>query len=96
MGDTGSIALGGLVASIAVVTKLALLVPILGFAFVASSISVTLQVLYYKKTKKRIFKMAPLHHHFEKSGMNETKIVAIYIIITAIIAVISILAAIIL
>jgi phospho-N-acetylmuramoyl-pentapeptide-transferase len=92
MGDTGSMALGGLIASIAVVSKLALLIPILGVVFVASSISVSMQVLYYKKTKKRIFKMAPLHHHFEKSGMNETKIVAIYIIVTAVIAIISILA----
>ena len=95
MGDTGSIALGGLIASMAVVTRLSLLIPILGFMFVASSVSVTLQVLYYKKTKKRIFKMAPLHHHFEKSGMNETKIVAIYIIVTIILAVISVLATII-
>jgi len=91
MGDTGSLALGGLVACIGILTRLSLFIPIMGLAFVASSISVTLQVLYYKKTKKRIFKMAPLHHHFEKIGMNETKIVAIYMIITAILVVATVL-----
>jgi phospho-N-acetylmuramoyl-pentapeptide-transferase len=96
MGDTGSLALGGLLASIGIMSRLSLLIPILGMVFVASSVSVIVQVVYYKKTKKRIFKMAPLHHHFEKSGMNETKIVAIYIIITAIIGVISILCSLIL
>ena len=59
--------------------------------FVASAVSVIMQVAYYKLTKKRIFLMAPLHHHFEKKGMYETKIVAIYIIITAILGVTTIL-----
>jgi phospho-N-acetylmuramoyl-pentapeptide-transferase len=87
MGDTGSLGLGGLIASVAVTSKLSLFVPILGILFVLSAVSVLMQVFYYKRTKKRIFKMAPLHHHFEKSGMNETKIVAIYMIITAIVLV---------
>lgn len=91
MGDTGSLALGGLIASLAIFSRLTLFILVLGLIFVVTTISVAIQVLYYKKTKKRIFLMAPLHHHFEKKGMNETKIVAIYIIITAIIAVITIL-----
>lgn len=91
MGDTGSLSLGGLIATMGVVTRLSLFIPILGLLFVMSAISVTMQVLYYKKTKKRIFKMAPLHHHFEKSGMNETKIVAIYMIITAVLVSLSVL-----
>lgn len=91
MGDTGSLSLGGLIASLAVVTKLSLFVLILGIMFVLSAVSVIIQVAYYKKTKKRVFKMAPLHHHFEALGMNETKIVAIYIIITLIVGVVTIL-----
>ncbi|MBQ2863845.1 MAG: phospho-N-acetylmuramoyl-pentapeptide-transferase [Clostridia bacterium] len=82
MGDTGSLALGGFVAAICSVTKMYLLVPIMGLMFVLSAVSVIVQVLYFKATKKRIFLMAPLHHHFEKKGCYETKIVAIYIIIT--------------
>ena len=91
MGDTGSLALGGIICSMAVVTKLELFIPLLGLLFVVSALSVVMQVLYYKKTKKRIFKMAPLHHHFEKSGMNETKIVAIYMIVTAMLVTITVL-----
>ncbi len=90
MGDTGSMALGGLVCCLAVLTKLTLLIPILGLMFVVSSVSVIIQVLYYKKTKKRVFLMAPLHHHFEKKGWNETKIATIYIIITVFISVLTI------
>ena len=63
MGDTGSLALGGLIASLAVVTKLELIMPIIGLMFVLTALSDILQVGYYKKTHKRIFKMAPLHHH---------------------------------
>ena len=84
MGDVGSLAIGAMVASIACFTGLILYIPFLGVMFVVSTVSVILQVLYYKKTKKRIFLMAPLHHHFEKKGMNENKIVSIYIIITII------------
>ncbi len=88
MGDTGSLALGGLIACINIFTKQTLLIPILGIMFVVSSVSVILQVLKFKLTKKRMFLMAPFHHHLEKKGMNETKIVAIYIIITIIVGVI--------
>ena len=82
MGDTGSLALGALIACLACFNGQSLLIPILGLMFVLSTVSVILQVLYFKKTKKRIFLMAPLHHHFEKKGKYETKIVSIYIIIT--------------
>ena len=82
MGDTGSLAIGGMIAAIAAVSGLELIMPIIGIMFVLSVISDILQVAYYKKTKKRIFKMAPLHHHFEKLGVHENRIVAIYIVIT--------------
>ncbi|MDD4110607.1 MAG: phospho-N-acetylmuramoyl-pentapeptide-transferase [Clostridia bacterium] len=82
MGDTGSLALGGLLTSIAVFSKLTLLIPFIGIMFVLSALSVTIQVLYYKRTKKRIFLMAPLHHHFEKKGVYENRITFIYIVIT--------------
>ena len=91
MGDTGSLALGGLIASICISTKQILLIPILGVMFVVSCVSVILQVAYYKLRKKRIFLMAPYHHHLEKKGMNESKIVVIYIVITIMISVAGIL-----
>lgn len=88
MGDTGSLALGGLIACLNIFTKQTLLIPILGIMFVVSSVSVILQVLKFKLTKKRMFLMAPFHHHLEKKGMNETKIVTIYIVITIMVGVI--------
>lgn len=84
MGDTGSLALGGLIASLAVFSGLELIMPIIGIMFVLSAVSDILQVGYYKKTHKRIFKMAPLHHHFEQKGVHENRIVAVYIVITLI------------
>ncbi len=87
MGDTGSLALGGFLTSISVLTKLYLFIPLFGIMFVVTALSDVLQVGYYKLTKKRIFLMAPLHHHFEKKGWHETKIVAIYIILTSIVTV---------
>lgn len=88
MGDTGSLALGGLISCLNIFTKQTLLIPILGVMFVASSVSVILQVMKYKLTKKRIFLMAPYHHHLEKKGMHETKIVCVYIVVTIIVGVI--------
>lgn len=85
MGDTGSLALGGLIASLAVFSGLELIVAIIGILFVLTTLSDILQVAYYKKTKKRIFKMAPLHHHFEQLGVHENRIVTIYIIITLVV-----------
>lgn len=82
MGDTGSLALGGAIGSLAVMSKLSLYAPIIGFVYVITCISDVIQVAYYKKTKKRIFKMAPLHHHFEKQGVHENKIVSAYTLTT--------------
>jgi phospho-N-acetylmuramoyl-pentapeptide-transferase len=91
MGDTGSLALGGLVASISILSGNMLFIPILGIMYVLSSISVILQVLYYKKTKKRIFLMAPLHHHFQHKGWTEAKISYVYSLITALCGIICLL-----
>ena len=91
MGDTGSLALGGLITCLAVFSRQTMILPIICFVFVVSAVSVVIQVLHFKRTKKRIFLMAPLHHHFEKKGVNETKVVAIYIIVTIIASVISVM-----
>ena len=88
MGDTGSLALGGLLASVCAVTKTSLFIIPIGIMYVISSLSTILQVAYYKRTKKRIFLMAPFHHHLQMKGLNETKISNIYIIITFVISVI--------
>ena len=81
MGDTGSLALGGAIASLTIFSRNYFLIMIVGIMFVLTTLSVILQVVSYKLTKKRIFKMSPLHHHFEQST-HETKVVAIYIIVT--------------
>ena len=91
MGDTGSLALGSLVASVAVFSKLSLYIPILGIMFVLSAVSVIMQVAYYKLTKKRIFLMAPLHHHFEKKGVHEVRITVCYTLVTVFVGIVSIL-----
>ena len=82
MGDTGSLGLGGLIAALSIFTKFELMLPIIGIMYVLTACSDILQVAYYKKTHKRIFKMAPLHHHFERCGVHENRIVAIYIVVT--------------
>ena len=92
MGDTGSFTLGAALSVIVVVSRLQLLLIITGIMFLLTSISVILQVGSYKLRKKRIFKMAPLHHHFELKGVPETKIVAFYMLITVIACLIGILA----
>ena len=85
MGDTGSLALGGAVASIAIILKMPLYLAIVAFVCIIDTISVILQVIYFKITKgKRLFKMAPFHHHLELSGIKETKVVIIFWIVTAI------------
>ena len=91
MGDTGSLALGSLVASVAIFSGLELYLPILGILFVASSVSVILQVAYYKLTKKRIFLMAPLHHHFERKGVHEVRITLCYTLIGIVVGAVTIL-----
>lgn len=92
MGDTGSLALGGFVASTAYVLKMPLIILIVAFVYFAEVLSVMIQVTYYKKTGKRVFKMAPIHHHFELCGWPETKVVSIFSIVTAILCLIGILA----
>ncbi len=83
MGDTGSLALGGFIGITAVLSGLELLLPIMGIMFVLSALSDIIQVLHYKRTKRRVFLMAPLHHHFEKKGVHENRIVVVYIVVTA-------------
>lgn len=92
MGDTGSLALGGAIAAMAIFSRAVLLLPIMGACFVASAISVILQVVSYKLRRKRIFKMAPLHHHFELLGYSETRIVSMYMIMTTVLCLVSLLA----
>lgn len=75
MGDTGSLALGGALAAMAVLTKTELLLPIIGGVYVAETLSVIIQVISFKTTGKRVFRMSPLHHHFELLGWQETKVV---------------------
>ena len=87
MGDTGSLALGGFIAAVAMVLKQEVLLIIIGFVFVAEVCSVIIQVTYYKKTHKRIFKMAPLHHHFEMCGWSEEKVVSRFRLVGVILAV---------
>jgi len=76
MGDVGSLALGGAIGTVAVVIRQELLLPFIGGIFILEAVSVLLQVGSYKLRKKRIFKMAPLHHHFEQLGWSESKIIA--------------------
>ena len=82
MGDTGSLLLGGAIASIALYLKIPLILLVLALIPVIETISVIMQVAYFKKTGKRIFKMTPIHHHFELSGWNENKIVTIFSVAT--------------
>ena len=88
MGDTGSLALGGALGAIAVSTKHEIVLAIVGGLFVAEALSVIIQVLYFKRTGKRVFLMAPIHHHFEKRGWAEPQIVIRFWIISLILALI--------
>lgn len=91
MGDTGSLGLGALIATLAIVTRTTLYLPMLGIMFVLSSVSVIMQVSYYKLTKKRIFLMAPLHHHFEKKGIHEVRIAVAYTVVTFLVGIVVVL-----
>lgn len=82
MGDTGSLSLGALIAMVCATTGTILYLPIIGIMFVVSSLSVIIQVLHFKRTKRRVFLMAPFHHHLQHKGIHETKITFIYIVIT--------------
>lgn len=90
MGDTGSLLLGGVVVSMALYLKMPLILIIIALIPVVETISVILQVVYFKKTGKRIFKMAPLHHHFELSGWKENKVVTIFSLATLVLCIIGI------
>jgi phospho-N-acetylmuramoyl-pentapeptide-transferase len=88
MGDTGSLALGGALGAIAVATKHELVLAIVGGLFVVEALSVIIQVLYFKRTGRRVFLMAPIHHHYEKKGWAEPTIVIRFWIISLILALI--------
>lgn len=88
MGDTGSLMLGGVIAAMALVLKMPLLLIVIALIPVLETLSVMIQVTYYKKTGKRIFKMTPIHHHFELSGWSENKIVTVFSLITLILCVV--------
>ena len=88
MGDTGSLLLGGVISALALYLKIPLLLIVIALIPVLETLSVMLQVAYYKKTGNRIFKMAPLHHHFELSGWKESKVVIIFSAITLILCMI--------
>ena len=90
MGDTGSLALGGCLGAIAVCTKHEIVLAIVGGLFVAEALSVMIQVGYYKRTKKRIFLMAPIHHHFEKLGWAESTVVIRFWIVSLVLAILGV------
>ncbi|MGE4594358.1 MAG: phospho-N-acetylmuramoyl-pentapeptide-transferase [Gammaproteobacteria bacterium] len=89
MGDVGSLALGAILAVVAIIVRQEILFFLMSGVFVAETLSVILQVGYYKRTKKRLFLMAPLHHHFEKMGLSEPKIIVRFWMITLILILIS-------
>ena len=92
MGDVGSFTIGGALVAVAMVTQLSLLLPIIALAMVMSSVSDIIQIGYFKLTHgKRVFRMAPLHHHFELGGMPETRIVSMYTITTAVLCLIALM-----
>ncbi|MBN7774248.1 phospho-N-acetylmuramoyl-pentapeptide-transferase [Clostridium aminobutyricum] len=84
MGDTGSLALGGGLAAAAIIMNMELMLPIVGLIYVLEALSVLIQVVSFKTTGKRVFKMAPLHHHFELCGLKETQVVGLFWLFTLI------------
>lgn len=92
MGDTGSLALGGFVAATAYMMQMPIYIVIVGFIYLIEVVSVILQVSYFKMTGgKRIFKMAPIHHHFELCGWSETRVVAVFSIVTALLCLVALM-----
>ena len=89
MGDTGSLTLGGILGMIVIFLKQELLLPIAALVFIIEALSVMIQVFYYRRTKKRIFRMAPIHHHFEIGGIAETKVTIRFWIVTIITCIIA-------
>lgn len=92
MGDTGSLLLGGAIASMALYLKMPLLLIIIALVPVIETLSVIIQVKHFKKTGERIFKMTPIHHHFELSGWNENKIVSVFSLITLVCCIVGLFA----
>ncbi len=88
MGDTGSLLLGGVISAIALYLKMPLILLVIALIPVLETVSVIMQIMYFKKTGKRIFKMAPLHHHFELSGWKENKVVIVFSIVTLLLCII--------
>ena len=88
MGDTGSLFLGGVIVAMALYLKMPLILIVIALIPVIETLSVMIQVIYFKKTGKRVFKMAPIHHHFELSGWNENKIVIVFSLITLVLCII--------
>jgi phospho-N-acetylmuramoyl-pentapeptide-transferase len=91
MGDTGSLGLGGAIAALSILLRIPLWLPIFGGVYMAESISVILQVASFKLRGKRIFKMSPLHHHFELTGLPETKVVVMFMIVTVLLCLLTLL-----
>ena len=91
MGDTGSLMLGGVISGLALYLKMPLLLLIIALIPVLETISVMIQVAYFKKTRKRFFKMAPLHHHFELSGWKENKVVVVFSVATLLLCIIGLM-----
>lgn len=90
MGDTGSLAIGGLLGTIAVLGKFEFLLIAIGFVFVMETLSVIIQVTSFKLTGKRVFRMSPIHHHFELGGWNERKIVLVFGLVSAILSILAV------
>ena len=90
MGDTGSLAIGGLLGTLAILGKFEFLLIFIGGVFVIETLSVIIQVISFKTTGKRVFKMAPIHHHFEKLGWNEKKVVLVFSLVSLILSVIAV------
>lgn len=88
MGDTGSLALGGAVGAVAVMMKMPMFILIVGAIYVIETLSVVIQVVSFKLRGKRVFKMAPIHHHFELVGWRETKIVKVFVMATLLLCII--------
>ena len=88
MGDTGSLMLGGVISGLALYLEMPLLLLVIALIPVLETISVMIQVVYFKKTGKRFFKMAPLHHHFELSGWKENKVVVVFSVVTLLLCII--------
>jgi phospho-N-acetylmuramoyl-pentapeptide-transferase len=89
MGDVGSLALGGALGTVAILIKQELLLPVVGGVFVLEALSVVIQVVSFRLTGKRVFRMAPLHHHFELIGWQEPKVIARFQIVAIIFALFS-------